>query len=944
MRISLGRQQILLGALLLEQGRVVRVDRLIDMIWDEDPPDTARTQVQICVSRLRKALTDNGVKATILTRPPGYLLRVPEERVDVRLYERRISEAEALVRDGQTEKAALCFRKAVALWRGPALSGIKSRGLRAKGARLDESRLDTIESYIELELGLGRHHQLVGEISGLVHEHPFRERLRAQLMLALYRSGRRAKALETYRAGRELLARELGLEPGEELRRTEAAILAGDALFRPAEAVTLVTALEPTPEEPADPGGDEATFTVGTPPRQLPPDTADFVGRTEEIAEIEKALVEARPKQAVGVVVVVGKPGVGKSSLALHVAHRLAQERFPDGQLYFDLGGTRADPVEPADILVRFLRALGIPGPAIPARLDERAEMYRSLLAGRRILVLLDDAASERQISPLLPGSASCAVIVTSRCRLTGVPGARVVEPDVLGSQQSVRLLARVLGEERVAREPEAAATLVAAVGNLPLALRIIGARLAARPHWSLASMVRRLSDEHRWLDELSHGDMVMRASISLTYDGLGAQARRLLRLLGLVETADFPGWVAGALLGDGRPFPADLLDPLVDAQMLDVVDPELAGEPHYLFHSTIRMFVRERLGEGRDENDRVGAVERMVSGWLALVDQANRNIYGGDYLILRGEHPRWRPRGPQNGDLVDRPLKWLEERQDALCSAVHQAADLGLDELCWDLASSLVPLFERRGYLDQWEQTNCRAQQVVRNAGNRRGIAALAYSLASLHICRRQYSWAFPALTSALKEFDALGDPLGRAKCLRDLAFLWYVRGHNERALALSEQAFTEFRRIEDVPGQGRALVLSGHVHTRLGDFVQALLHLQRALECAEMTRDRRSQAQVLRRIGQTLMCRGEDRKAADVLREAYDLIKEDGDLIGEGYLLHDLGEVYMELGCPSEALRYLKRSLAIREQISDREGMNEVRAAIERLEGRPISHAWPG
>ena len=295
-------------------------------------------------------------------------------------------------------------------------------------------------------------------------------------------------------------------------------------------------------------------------------------------------------------VVIAGKPGIGKSTVATHIAHRLAAAHFTDGQLYCDLRGTGLEPVSSADVLGRFLRALGIPGPLIPDSLDERAEMYRTIVATRRLLVLLDDAASESQIDLLVPGGGNCAVIVTSRSRLTGLPGGHWIELDILDVDQAIDLLSRVIGRSRVKREPDAAVALVRAVGGLPLALRIVAARLAARPHWSLASIVHRLANERHRLDELAYGEMTVRASLSLTFDGLGQADRRLLRLLSLAPGPTLPGWLAGALLDDHRPRPSDLMEPLYDVQMLDVIAVEHTGEFRYRFHEIIWLFVRDQL------------------------------------------------------------------------------------------------------------------------------------------------------------------------------------------------------------------------------------------------------------------------------------------------------------------------------------------------------------
>ncbi|HEU5108561.1 MAG TPA: BTAD domain-containing putative transcriptional regulator, partial [Micromonosporaceae bacterium] len=364
-RIPPGRQPVILAALLLEPNRVVSIDRLIDVVWEEKPPATARTQVQICVSALRQAFTGLGVEPLIETRAPGYLLRLADGQLDSQLFARLVTEAGVAERDGLVEDAVVLLRRAHALWRGPALGGQTGSALGSAAVRLEEAKLSALETCIDLELRLGRHTQLVGELGVLVAEHPLRERLRALLMMALYRSGRPAEALEVYRTGWRIMVDELGLEPGEELRHLEASILAED------QSLQVQTQDQPAPA--GAPAG----------PHQLPADIVDFTGRDALVAEAEAAL-DGADTAAVRVVMITGKAGIGKTSLAVHVAHRLARGRFADGQLFCNLSGTQHRSVQATDALARFLRALGLPGSAIPEDLEERAEIYRSLLSGRQ--------------------------------------------------------------------------------------------------------------------------------------------------------------------------------------------------------------------------------------------------------------------------------------------------------------------------------------------------------------------------------------------------------------------------------------------------------------------------------------------------------------------------------------------------------------------------------
>ncbi|WP_406411220.1 BTAD domain-containing putative transcriptional regulator [Streptomyces sp. NBC_01614] len=870
--VAPGRQEIVLGALVLELNRVVETTRLVDVIWAHDPPKTARAQVQICISRLRKALSDGGVDATIETRARGYILNAPEDATDVGTFRRLVAEAQALARDGLKMPAVETLRSAIGLWRGRCLAGVPSEVLAGTAAQWDESRLEAVETCMRLLLELGRHEHLVCELMQLVADHPLRERLRGHLMVALYRSGRQAEALDAYHQGRVMLTEELGLDPGRELRDLAQAILTDDAelaLAEPAEPAPV----EPAPAEVADMAdAAEPRSLVATPlseaaqersadpdtvvtPRQLPADIGDLVADDTIVSAVCDAVTEGQDMGHLNVVLVLGRPGVGKSTLARHVAHRVAAEYFPDGQLYCDLRGPGGQPVGPAEALGRFLRALGVPGHAIPDALDERAEMYRSLLADRRILVLLDDTVSESQVMPLLPGTSSSGVLVTSRGQLTALPGTSRFDLEPLSSEQAVQLLGRIIGERRVESEWEAARALIHLVGGLPLALRIIGARLAARPHWSLTSMWHRLENEQRWLDELTHGELSIRASLSLSYDGLAAADRRLLCLLSLADGTEIPSWLGAALIDDRTQHPTDLLEPLIDMRFLDITAMDQGGGFRYGLSQIVRMFARERLPTEIPEAERAGAVRRMVGGWMALTETAHKEIYGGTHTIVAGRGERWHPPEDQVQRCRRDPLGWLESEQNDLVNAVELAARSGLDELCWELATTLVTLFEARGRPDLWERTHLVALTAVQEAGNERGQAAVLGSLGTLHLYRGEHEAAGPYLTSALEIFERVGDVRGQALCLRDLARTERRHGDDDRALVLYGSAERNFVRAHDAIGRAYVLGEMAHIMMRRADFARTRSYLDEALGICRAAGFDRGQALALRRLGQMLM-----------------------------------------------------------------------------------------
>ncbi|MEW1824183.1 BTAD domain-containing putative transcriptional regulator [Streptomyces sp. NPDC088196] len=932
--VTAGRQQVVLAALLLESGRLQNRDHLIRLLWAEDPPETARTQVQICVSRIRKALGAAAGEAAIETRPSGYVLQIDHAALDLNVFRRTVTEAAALRGEGRTAEAAALLREAVGLWRGPCLNGIPSDELARVAEHIDEERLAATESFIELELALGRHHQLIAETARLVGENPLRERFRGQLMLALHRSGRQAEALEIYRQGRTLLMDELGLQPGEDLRRLEQAILTEDASLR----LEHSSGTEPRAAQPAqgapgavpDPASDEDGRAAV--PRQLPVDTADFVGHRHLVAQAEAVLTNTSPDRATGIVVVTGFSGIGKSTFAARVAHRLAESHFPDGQLYCQLRGGRADPVEPREVLGRFLRALGLPGPAIPDSLEERGEVYRSMLAARRILVVLDDAVGEEQIFPLLPGGRSCGVLVTSRTRLTALPGAHQVTLGVLDEQTSLELIGNVVGADRVSGEPAAAKALAATVGGLPLALRIVAARLAARPHWPLTSMVQRLADERRRLDELTHGEMTVRASLSLTYDGLADTDRTLLRLLSLTRGSTFPSWIGGALLDTpgAFPYPSDLMEPLVDVQMLDVTGVDVTGELRYGFHDIIRLFARDRLAAESDETERRAAIRRVGGAWLALVDEAQQRVLGTPYMS--GPAERWNPPADHVRAILGHPLEWLDTELENLSLTVESLAQEGEDGYAWELAVNLAPFYEARGYLDHWARTHRKALTAVRRSGNLLGQAALLASLGSLHLNRRNLPEAGRALTAAVALFEDLGHAKGLGLCHRDLGLLERLAGHETAAMDLFEKAERDFG-ADDPWARASVLVQRAVILLRRGDVRQVEAELDEALEIWRGLGYLGGQARVLQRAGQVHLYRGQLDDARKVLAEGLGMVRDDGDVIGEGYILHDLGRVHARLGELTEAGSYFARALSVREGILDQAGAASVRVDLADL-----------
>ncbi|MGN9909261.1 BTAD domain-containing putative transcriptional regulator [Phytohabitans sp. LJ34] len=882
LQTSAPRQLVVLATLLLDANHAVSVDRLVDAVWDETPPPTARGQIQICVSALRRALVNAGIPDAIHTRPPGYLIRVPSGELDLQVFGQLAANGRAAVMEQRFADAAKLYQEAITLWRGPPFTGVESRLLQGAAVGLEERRIALLEESIEVRLQLGRHHELIGELMALTAENPVRERLRAQLMTALYRDGRQAEALEVYRQARQVFVEELGLEPGSALQSLERAILARELALDPAEA------------DPAGGGGAERVPDTDAPPRMLPADIADFTGHETIVRELREVLAQRADTSPVAIAALSGKGGVGKTTLAVHVAHQLSHD-FPDGQLYVTLRSNDARPVSPAQVLERFLRAMGVPGSALPKGLDERAEMYRDRLAGRRVLVVLDDATDEDQVAPLLPGTGTSAIVVTSRPRLTRLAGAHRVDVAVFDLTRATELLSKVAGEDRVHAEPEEVRSLVRRCGGLPLALRIAGARLAARPHWTFARLVARLEDERRRLDELDYGGHGVRSSLAVSYEALDERAKRLFRRLGVLEASDFDSWTAGALLDEPADDAEDALDALVDARLLDVERTGRHGV-RYRLHDLIRVYARERLAVAEAPEERRAALRRVNGAWLHLAGEAHRREYGGDFTILHGTAATWPV--PGTDELLAEPLDWYERERSALVAAVRQAAEAGLDELCWDLAMSLVTLFEARSYHEDWRETHYVGLAATRKAGNRRGEAAMLYSLGSLNMLEKRFDDAAQRLGTAAEMFTQLGDEHGRGLAERNLAYIDRVRGDAAGALARYERSLDDLRRAGDTIAEAHVLTNIAQVKVEAEEYEEAERLLGTALEIARKLQAKRVVAQALYRLGETYHHQGQYTRAASAFESVLEIVDATGDRVGAAFARYGLGLVKVRLG----------------------------------------------
>ncbi|MFE2169441.1 BTAD domain-containing putative transcriptional regulator [Streptomyces sp. NPDC059447] len=916
--VALGgaRQRTVLGVLLLNAGRIVPVDTLVDVVWHDSPPATARTQVAIVIAALRKALKGEGVdEEVIATEHPGYVLRVEGHALDSLTFTDLVAGAEAAARERRPADAARAYTAALALWRGPALAGVTGRLVEDEAARWEEVRINTHEALTDVRLELGQHQLLLPELAAVVREHPLRERARYHLILAQYRSGRRAEAMESFREARRRFIDELGMAPGPELVRLHEAILRDDPALSP-------------PAVPQDAGAARAEEAPPTePPRlrglvvpsELPPDVPGFAGRVEELSALDTLIDDAGgDRHAPTTGLITGVAGVGKTGLAVRWAHRVG-EHFPDGRLFADLRGydEQHAPTTAGDIISRFLRSLGVEGDVVPDGLEDRIALYRSVLAERRVLLVLDNVRTFAQIRPLLPGSGGCTVLVTSRDQLEQLvtwPQTARVHLGLLPEDRSVELIGRIVGEARVAGAPGEATRLAELCDRLPLALRIAAARLASKPHWSVRHLVIRLSDERRRLDELSQGESQVRASFELSYRYLPQEAARLYRFLGLLSVPDFTAWVGAALL-DREVLDAErLMEHLVDTQFLQVVGVDATGQLRYRFHDLMRLYAGERAAEEETEQDRRAACDRAFRTFLTIAEQAYRREYGGDYGTVHGDTPRRAFDPDLLDELLTDALGWLEVERLSLIAVVEQSARMGLHDLPWDLVMAMEALFESRNYLEDWRRCSEYAMEAVRAAGNLRGQAALESSLGSVDLRLRRLTESATRFERAVELYDEAGDTHGRALVFNNLALIDRIRGDLDRAGSRLREAIPVFQAVGDRVSEIYALQSLAQGALDRGRFEAALDLSQESVRLSEgIPGYGRGKAQARHRLACAHLALGHLETAEIEFTRAMEIVKDRSDLLGLAYTLLGLGETRTRAGAGDAAERTLLEALDV-------------------------------
>ncbi|MFI6084194.1 AfsR/SARP family transcriptional regulator [Streptomyces sp. NPDC051217] len=875
------QQRALLAALLLRDGRTATAGELIDAIWGESAPSQALAAVRTYASRLRKVLSPG----VLVSESGGYALYTRPDALDLSMAQELAAAAEKERTSGNRQQARVLINKALGLWDGEPLASVPGPYAETERARLDEWRLQLVEGRLGIDLELGRHAEAVSELTALTAAHPLRERLRELLMLALYRSGRQAEALAVYADTRRLLADELGVDPRPELSRLQHRILRADAeLACPVEETAPV-----------------ATFTR---PAQLPATVPDFTGRELFVRELGRRLASAEGS-VMAVSALAGIGGVGKTTLAVHVAHA-ARPRFPDGQLYVDLQGAGARFAEPEAVLGSFLRALGTPDSAIPDSLDDRSALYRSALDGRRVLILLDNARDAAQVRPLLPGTEGCAALVTSRVRMVDLEGAHLVDLDVMSPEEALQLFTRIVGEERVNSEREAALDVVAACGFLPLAIRIAASRLAARRTWTVSVLAAKLADERRRLDELQAGDLAVKATFELGYGQLEPAQARAFRLLGLADGPDISLAAAAAVLDLPPHETEDLLESLVDTSLV-----ESAAPGRYRYHDLVRLYARACAD--RDEQPPAGmdlALSRLLDFYLATVARVYTIERPGDRLKDHLE-----PTEYQGLVFTDRnqAQDWLYAEADCLLACARQAAGGARLRVAVDLLWAAQDLAESGANSKSYETAARSALAAAREAGDARTEGRARTSMTNVHLVAGRYEDADEEAQQAAALAESVQDPAPVYWADNDRGIIAFNQGRFKDAEAHLFKAMEGSRADGNRPGEASALCNLSRIQLALGRTSRAIALAEQGVEVYDSIGHTLRLANARYALGVALTHAGRHREALEQLAQALGRFETNRQRLWEGTTHFRIAQAHLSARRTAAAAQHAEQALAI-------------------------------
>ena len=894
------KQRTVLAALLLADGRLVTTDRLAYAVWGDQPPTEYRANLATYVSRLRRLLTRHGAEACIEHRTGGYALTVDPAAIDITCFRASAARARRAASAGDDQRAAEEFTCALSHWRGEPLAGLAGDWAFAQAADLLREQCDVHADHIDTLLRLGRGNETLDLLHRLTSAHPLDERFAAQLMKALHQVGRTAQALSLYEAMRRRLARELGTDPSRRLQQVHVQILRSDP---------AVAGVEPGPLTPA----------------QLPADVPAFTGRTEHLVTLDQLLEPSSDTTAVVISAIAGTAGVGKTALAVHWAH-LVRDHFDDGQLYVNLRGfdPEGTAVPAAEAIRGFLDAFAVPPQRIPAGLDAQAALYRTVMATKRILVVLDNARDADQIRPLLPGSPGCLVVVTSRNQLSSlvaVEGARPITLDLLSPAEALQLLARRIGDGRVDAEPDAAREIVTRCARLPLALAIVAAHASTRPVLALSTLARQLTDARR-LDLLTAGDPVsdVRAVLSWSYRTLTAPAARLFRLLGRHPGPDITAPAAASLAGIGP----DQMPPLLaELAATSLVTERAPGR--YALHDLLRAYAIEIADAQGTDAEREPATHRLLDHYLHTAHRGALAINPHRTPIALGP-----PRPgvtPETLTAYDIALAWFSAEHAVLLATInHAATDSRWDLHTWQLGWAVADSLDRCGRWHDKIAVQHTALAAADRLGDRAAQRRIHQSLARGYTKMNQFEKAHTHCQATIALAVELDDTEGQAHAHLDLAWLYARQNRNTEGLEHSRLACHLFTAEAHRAGQANALNAIGCFLARLGDHQQAIAHCQQSLELHQQLRDPLSQAGALDSLGYAYHHLGNYDKAVACYQDAIALIRELGERYYEGDTLTRLGDTHQAAGNRDAARVTWQQALAILDEL-DHPDADDVR-----------------
>ncbi|MEV6169313.1 BTAD domain-containing putative transcriptional regulator [Streptomyces sp. NPDC051954] len=877
------QQRALLAALLLRDGRTATAAELIDAVWGEESPSQALAALRTYASRLRKVLNPE----VLVSESGGYAIRgLPEGSLDLAVAQDLATEAEKARSAGDLCHARDVLGRALALWDGEVLAGVPGPYAEAQRVRLEEWRLQLLESRLDMDLEQGCHAEAVSELTALTAEHPLRERLRELLMLALYRSGRQAEALAVYADTRRLLAEELGVDPRPGLRELQQRILQAD----------------PGLAEPSAPAAEPPVVPVR--PAQLPATVPDFTGRVSFVSELSEVLASAEGR-VMAVSALAGIGGVGKTTLAVHVAHQ-ARASFPDGQLYVDLQGAGARAAEPETVLGSFLRALGTADSAIPDSLEERSALYRSVLDGRRVLVLLDNAHDAAQVRPLLPGTEGCAALVTSRVRMVDLAGAHLVDLDVMSPEEALSLFTKIVGEERVASEREAALDVVAACGFLPLAIRIAASRLAARRTWTVSVLAAKLADERRRLDELQAGDLAVKATFELGYGALEPAQARAFRLLGLPDGPDISLAAAAAVLDLPVEEAEDLLESLVDTSLL-----ESAAPGRYRYHDLVRLYARacaER--DERPSSERGAALSRLLDFYLATAAGVYAIERPGDRLV---DHLEVTNHPGLGFDDRHEAQDWLYSEAHALLAFTRQCTGDAVLRRAVDLLWAAKDLAESGANSKQYEDVACTLKGAADRAEDPQALSRALTTLTNVHLVAGRFSEADEEARRAMELAHIVDDLAPKCWAANDRGIIALYQNRYADGEAYLRQAIDSFRQDENLAGEASALCNLSRIHLALGRVGSAVELAQQGITIYDRLGHTLRGANGRYALGMALTGQGGLTAAVDRLTEALEVFRDSRQRLWEGMTLFRIAEAQLAARKPAEAAALAEQAQAV-------------------------------